>query len=81
MSRQSRRQRLSTLNHRWIIGIAVAATAVVVAIVGIALVRADELSRPWAYVFVFIALIGAVGALLMTVARGKAGDTIDESTL
>lgn len=56
----------------------IAVLAVAVGIVGIVLVRADQMPRTWAYAFLAIALIGAVAGMLMTIARNVAGDDIDE---
>lgn len=76
-----RRRELHILNRRFALGTAASVLAVVIAIVGIAIVQAGGLSRPWIYGFFVLGVLGAVTAMLQTILRNKAGDDIDEATL
>jgi hypothetical protein len=78
MAPRSRKQQLGRINHLWEVGLTIDVLIVAAGITGIALVRGDHLDRGWAYLFLAIALLGAVSAMLMTFAREKAGDDIDE---
>ncbi len=81
MDNRRRKRELHTVNRRFSLGVAVSIICVVVAIVGIVMVRADTLSRPWAYGFFVLGALGAVTAMLQTIMRNKAGDDIDEAKL
>lgn len=81
MARRSRRRQLFVINRRWSLGMVASVLTVVAGIVGIALVQADVLGRMWVYLFLAVAILGAVSAMVQTILRNKAGDTIDEATL
>lgn len=81
MDERRRKRKLHTLNRRFATGLALSVTAVVIAIVGLALVRADVLSRPWLYAFFVVGALGAVTAMPLTIARSKGGDDVDETEL
>ena len=81
MDTRRRRREVHILNRRFALGTAVSVLAVVIAIVGIALVQAGTLSRPWIYGFFVLGALGAVTAMLQTILRNKTGDDIDEAKL
>ena len=81
MFRRSRSRQRFIINRRWTLGVASSVAMVIGGILGIVLVRADVLSRPWAYASLVIAIAGAATALVQTIARAQAGDKIDEPGL
>lgn len=81
MSLRSRRRRRHQLNRRWSIGLVASAVAVAAAVIGILLVQTEALADAWVYVFFAVGALGAVSAMVQTIARGKMGDDIDEAAL
>lgn len=81
MAPRTRRRQLFVINRRWSVGLAAAVLLVAAGIVGILAVQAGQLSRPWTYLFLAVALVGAVSAIALTIVRANAGDQIDESDL
>lgn len=81
MDERRRKRELHVINRRFSVGMTLSIAGAVAAIVGLALVRADVVSRPWLYVFLVIGVLGAVTAMMMTIARSKAGDDVDEADL
>ncbi|MEH3032822.1 MAG: hypothetical protein PGN07_01990 [Aeromicrobium erythreum] len=53
----------------WFLTVPLAVVLVVVGVSGIALVRYGPLDRPWGYVFLAPAALGAVACVLLAVAR------------
>lgn len=62
-------------------GMALSVAGVIGAIVGLTLVQVDIVSRPWLYAFLVVGVLGAVTAMMLTIARSKAGHDIDEADL
>ena len=81
MSLRSRRRQRHVLNRRWSIGLVASAVAVAAAVIGILLVQTEALADAWVYVFFAVGALGAVSAMVQTIARGKMGDDIDEAAL
>ena len=81
MDERRRKRELHVINRRFSVGMTLSVAGVVLAIVGLALVRADAVSRSWLYAFLVIGVLGAVTAMMMTIARSKAGDDVDEADL
>ncbi len=81
MDERHRKRELHVINRRFSVGMTLSVTGAVVAIVGLALVQADVVSRTWLYGFLVIGVLGAVTAMMLTIARSKAGDDIDEVDL
>lgn len=71
VKRRRRRQRF-VLNRRWSIGLTASIGGVILGIIGISV-----LTRPWLYAALAIAILGAITALIQTIARGAAGDQVD----
>ncbi|MCW2800665.1 MAG: hypothetical protein JWQ70_2137 [Aeromicrobium sp.] len=81
MDKRGSKRKLRVINRRWLGGLTLSVLCVVAAIVGILVVQAGCLSRPWVYGFLVLGLLGAVTAMLQTIMRSKSGDKIDEAKL